>query len=151
MLTRESLRIRVKTTTKALLQLLQCFASASDTQCELTTASQKKMHTHVCLLSYSNFTWRERKLGHLLFLNNSTEQFCFTTANTHNTSKICELQDFAAVLMRYLFLWDTTLRHWISCSRRFDETYWSHHQESRGADLQTLEDEDMLLRNVGNG
>ena len=46
MLTRESLRIRVKTATKTLLQLLQCLASASDTQCELTT-DKKKTHAHM--------------------------------------------------------------------------------------------------------
>jgi len=45
MLTRESLRIRVKNDTETLLQPLQCFASASDTQCELTTVCKKSMHT----------------------------------------------------------------------------------------------------------
>jgi hypothetical protein len=47
MLTRVSLRIRVKTASKTLLQPLQCFASASDTQRELMT--EKKSCTHVSL------------------------------------------------------------------------------------------------------
>jgi len=46
MLTRESLRIRVKTATETLPQPLQCFASASDTQCELTTDKKKKKKRH---------------------------------------------------------------------------------------------------------